>query len=107
MPLIQRNLFPRRPPSKKCNGPSVLQAGDTGNDNSKRAKNSISGKSNEKLIFAKLSNAKLIDKSIDKNDAVIIAQRLALQQSTTSSVNFLESSESSNSDSRYVSILSF
>ena len=26
MPLIQRNLFPRRPPSAKCDGPSVLKA---------------------------------------------------------------------------------
>ncbi|XP_075591257.1 uncharacterized protein LOC124492651 isoform X2 [Dermatophagoides farinae] len=33
MPLIQRNLFPSRPPSKKCDGPSVLRAANNINNN--------------------------------------------------------------------------
>ncbi len=95
MPIIQRNLFPRRPPLEKCNGPSVLRLNDSINDNRKKAKNNLNSKSSENILV-KLSNSNLFD----KREAVIIAQRLANVQKT-SNKKFLDSGESS--DSRYVS----
>jgi hypothetical protein len=95
MPIIQRNLFPRRPPLKKSNGPSVLRLNDSVNDNRNKAKNNLNSKSSEKILV-KLTNSNLFD----KREAVIIAQRLADVQKI-SNKKFLDSSESS--DSRYVS----
>jgi hypothetical protein len=95
MPIIQRNLFPRRPPLKKSNGPSVLRLNDSVNDNRNKAKYNLNSKSSEKILV-KLTNSNLFD----KREAVIIAQRLADVQKI-SNKKFLDSSESS--DSRYVS----
>jgi hypothetical protein len=96
MPIIQRNLFPRRPPKEKCNGPSILRLNDSVNDNRNKAKNNLNSKSSEKNLVKKLSDSNLFG----KREAVIIAQRLADVQKI-SKKKFLDSSESS--DSRYVS----
>ena len=95
MPLIQRNLFPRRPPSKKCNGPSVLQLSENDMNNRYKPKKTKNNSINEKSSIRKISNVET------KSEAVIIAQRLP--QKSASVPNFMESGESSNSDSRYVS----
>ena len=41
MRLIQRNLFPRRPPSAKCDGPSILKTSSSSSSNNPKPSSSV------------------------------------------------------------------
>ncbi|KAH9530102.1 hypothetical protein DERF_003936 [Dermatophagoides farinae] len=71
MPLIQRNLFPSRPPSKKCDGPSVLRAANNinNNHNNNSMNNNHDSINNRTIINPNLSGRTKVKISYDSQDS--------------------------------------
>ncbi|XP_054157596.1 uncharacterized protein LOC128955942 [Oppia nitens] len=107
MPFIQRNLFPRRPPMQKCNGPSILQSalGPDGNIQHKRSKStdkkdpkpsSLSSNKKHPLHSTKSEPNMMTTHTLSHSQSINHLPNLSKQDSV---VRFLDTSDPAQSDS--------